>query len=96
MTTNPEKQVEKKPFRAEIRFTLLAENLEEAGELLDRIDNFAEALGFFGEGGAIDQMKQEEVVPGSPLEKRLGEQAFDLKRQRKPADVDGVEAVRNG
>jgi hypothetical protein len=63
---------QRKPFRAEARFTLTAANPSGADAVFDRLLSAAKALGMNFEGGSVAPMPAEDVVSGSPIHDDLG------------------------
>lgn len=58
-------------YRIELRLTLAAKNSEEASRLLDQLTGVAEATGANFEGGYVERMADDEVIPHSPIARRL-------------------------
>jgi hypothetical protein len=60
-----------KAFRVEQTFTIATGDLCEATKAWAELVEVAGDLGFISEGGALGEMKPEDVVAGSELEKHL-------------------------
>lgn len=59
-----------KPFRSGIDLTIAAPDLGIATKKWDELTACAEDLGFNLEGGFVSEMKPEEVIPGSPIDRK--------------------------
>ncbi len=55
------------PYRAMIAFTLAADTLTEADERVAAVVAEVERLGCFFELASVGEMKEEDVIEGSPL-----------------------------
>lgn len=69
------REVETKPYLIEARFTVAVADTEAAGHVFDLLTEKAESIGLLPEGGFCELMKDEDVIPGSPLAKSLGWEA---------------------
>lgn len=61
----------KQPWFIQIEVTAALPNAEAAEKLWDELEDAAEKLGAFGEGGYAELMDETDVIPQSPLAKAL-------------------------
>lgn len=70
-------------FEVEWAYTFVARSLEDADAQMEKLDDFAESLGFNGEGGVIRTLSEDDLIPGSPTANKLREiQATEGERGR--------------
>jgi hypothetical protein len=62
---------DKKPFRGEVRFCVVASDIDDAEMFFSQVEGFVETIGAFPQGGHVGLMDDEDVIKGSPLEDAL-------------------------
>lgn len=69
-------------FRASLDFVFVADDLEHAETVYGSVQDWAERVGCLPQGGIVQRMDDEDMVPGSPL-------ADQLSAALQEADVTG-------
>lgn len=58
-------------FEGEWNYTFVARDLDDASAQWDKLDDYAESLGFNGEGGSVHRLTDDELIPDSPTANKL-------------------------